>query len=173
VSSSSVGRLADELGSLLLPLIMPVVRRLPGVVVGCAVLATLLCVFALVGTGLDEAAIHANRGTAVAEVLDGSGPGQTLVRFSTADGRVVIPERGAFYPGGLVPGDTVLVEYDLREPERVQIAGRDASGGVLPITLGAVAVWLVALPLAVWLRRQPFTISGERARAAKARTAPG
>lgn len=169
--ATGLRRLAGELGAALrpalTPVLMPVVRRLPWLVVGIAVCASLLSGFVLLSALWDDAAIDANRGVAVAEVLDGSGGTQTLVRFAAADGRVVIADSGAFYPGGLLPGERVVVEYDTSRPDLVRIAGRHGGVGVLPIALGVVGVWLLALPLAAWLRTQPFTIPGARARAAR------
>jgi hypothetical protein len=146
------GRLAAHAAAV----VRPVLRRLPAAVIGLAVTLTALGLLALVAARLDDAAIDANRGVAVADVLDGSGDLQTGVRFITADGRVVAPETGAAYPGELQPGEKVLVEYDQREPERVRIAGRGGAVGIGPIAVGVLIVWLVALPLAAWLRRQRF-----------------
>ncbi len=166
MTSGKVAQLASQLASLAAPVVLPVVRRLPAVVLALAVTITALGLVALVSARWDDAAIDAHRGVAVAEVLDGSGGNQTLVRFSTTDGRVVTPEAGAFYPNAQRPGDKVLVEYDQRAPERVRIAGRSSAVGIGSVALGVVVVWLVALPLAAWLRRQPFTGHAERASAA-------
>jgi hypothetical protein len=168
VTSGKTARLAGRLAALAAlaaPVVLPVVRRLSAVVIGLAIMLTALGLLALVAARLDDAAIDANRGVAVAEVLDGSGDRQTVVRFSTTDGRVIAPEAGASYPGGLQPGEKVLVEYDQREPERVRIAGRSSAAGVGPVLVGLLIVWLVALPLAAWLRGQPFSRRAERAAA--------
>lgn len=131
-----------------------VARRLPAIVLGTAVLATVLAGLALAGAALDDRAIAANPAVAEAEVLEGSTFTRTLIRFTVADGEVVVPELGVFYPRGLQVGSTVAVEYDVTEPELVRVAGRSALDGVLPLLLGVLGVWAVLGPLALWLRRR-------------------
>ena len=123
------------------------------IVVGIAVVATALAALALTGAAVDDAAIDADRGTATAEVLDSSFA-RTLIRFPSANGQAVVPERGVQYPRGLVTGDTVVVEYALSDPEQVRVAGRSVVDGVVPVCLGVAGVWAVLGPLAVWLRRR-------------------
>jgi hypothetical protein len=123
------------------------------IVVGIAVVATALAALALTGAAVDDAAIDADQGTAIAEVLDSSFA-RTLIRFPSANGQAVVPERGVQYPRGLSTGDTVVVEYALSDPEQVRVAGRSAVDGIVPVCLGAAAVWTVLGPLAVWLRRR-------------------
>ncbi len=151
---SGTKRLLDEVAALVLPVVMPVVRRLPAVVIGLAATATLLGVLALIGAARDDALISEHSAVTTAEVLEGSGLSRTLVRFTTADGQAVVPEFGVFYPVGLQPGDVVRVEYDATDPDRVRVFGRSAGLGVLPILLGTAALWVIALPLAWWLRRR-------------------
>jgi len=158
-------RALDEVAALVLPVVMPVVRRLPTVVIGLATMLTVLGGLVLIGAARDDAAITERSAVTTAEVLEGSGFSRTLVRFTTVDGQVVVPEFGVFYPVGLQPGDVVAVEYDTADPDRVRVLGRDASLGFLPILLGAVAVWTVALPLAWWLRRRQRRRAADRARA--------
>ncbi len=163
MTSGRVATWAGRLRSVAAAGVRRVQRRLPGVVLGVAVGLTALGLLALVVARWDDATIDAHRGVAVADVLDGSGDTQTLVRFSTAEGRVVTPETGAFYPGGFEPGDKVVVEYDLQKPERARIAGRSSAVGLGSVAVGLLLVWLIALPLAAWLRRQPFTGSPRKA----------
>jgi hypothetical protein len=147
-------RAVDELASLLRPVRRIVVTRLPEIVAGVAVLATVLAVLALAGAAIDDRAIAANPAVAEAEVLEGSSFSRTLVRFTVANGEAVVPERGVFYPRGLEVGESVAVQYDVTDPELVRVAGRSALDGVLPLSLGVVVVWALLGPLALWLRRR-------------------
>jgi hypothetical protein len=143
-----------ELAQTAAPALRAAHRRAPQIVVGIALLVTILAVLALVGAAVDDAAIDADRGVATAEVLDGSSFSRTLVRFTVAGGQAVVPERGVQYPRGLAAGDTVAVEYDLSDPDQVRVAGRSVVDGIVPTALGVAAVWAVLAPLAVWLRRR-------------------
>lgn len=129
-------------------------RRLPELVLGLAVLVTVLAGLALIGSAVDDAAIARNRATAQAEVLEGSTFFRTLVRFTLPNGQAVVPENGVFHPRGLSAGRQVAVEYDATEPELVRVAGRSTVDGVLPTVLGVAATWVLLGPLALWLRRR-------------------
>jgi hypothetical protein len=149
---SATGRLLDEVAGLMLPVIMPLVRRLPAMILVLAGLITLTGVLALVGAHRDDAAIDAHRATATAQVLPGSDFGRTLIAFTTAKGDTVVPERGVYYPRGLQPGQNVRVEYDTTHPDRVRVGGRTASVGTLPLGMMLLGVWLIALPVGFSLR---------------------
>jgi hypothetical protein len=128
--------------------------RKPELVVGLAVLVTVLAALAFVGAMLDDRAIAAHRAFTTATVLDGSSFSRTLVRFTLADGQAVVPERGVMYPRGLQSGTTIVVEYATDHPSLVRVAGRTALDR-LPILLGAVAgTWAVLGSWAWWLRRR-------------------
>jgi hypothetical protein len=144
----------DELASLLRPVGAALSRRLAEILLGLAVLITVLAGFAVAGAAVDDRAIAANPATAEAEVLDGSSFARTLVRFTVANGEVWVPEHGVFYPRGLQPGNKVAVEYDVTDPEVVRVAGRSAVGSVGPLLLGVLGSWLVLGPLALWIRRR-------------------
>ena len=149
---SATGRLLDEVAGLMLPVIMPLVRRLPAMILVLAGLITLTGVMALVGAHRDDSAIDAHRATATAQVLDGSDFGRTLIAFTTAKGDTIVPERGVYYPRGLQAGQTVRVEYDTTHPDQVRVSGRTASVGTLPIGMMLLGVWLIALPVGFSLR---------------------
>jgi hypothetical protein len=153
-SGTTRTRAVDELASLLRPVRQFAAARVPEIVAGFAVLATVLGVLALAGAALDDRAIDANRGVAQAEVLDGSTFARTLVRFTAASGETVVPEHGVFYPSGLTVGESVAVEYDVGDPELVRVAGRSAFGAALPLAIALAVVWAVLGPLALWLRRR-------------------
>jgi hypothetical protein len=147
-------RAVDELASLLRPVRAALARRAAEIVLGLAVLITVLAVFAVAGAAVDDRSIAANPATAQAEVLEGSSFARTLVRFTVANGEVWVPERGVFYPRGLQPGDTVAVEYDVTDPEMVRVAGRDAWSSAGPLVLGVLGSWVLLGPLALWIRRR-------------------
>lgn len=144
----------QELAAAVRPAVLQVRRRLPEIVVGVAVLFTVLSGLALVGGAIDDAAIDRNPATSQAEVLEGSTFFRTVVRFTVANGQAVVPERGVFNPRGVSAGDLVPVEYDVTQPDLVRIAGTDTAGHVLPMLGGVVATWAVLGPLAFWLRRR-------------------
>ncbi|HEX4250852.1 MAG TPA: DUF3592 domain-containing protein [Pseudonocardia sp.] len=151
-NTSATGRLLDELAGLLLPVVMPLVRRLPAMILVLAALISLMGVLVLVGAHRDDAEIRAHSAVATAEVLPGSDFSRTLIAFTTAKGETVSPERGVFYPRGLQPGQIVRVEYDTTHPDRVRVLGRDASVGSLPIGLMLLVTWAIALPVGFSLR---------------------
>lgn len=162
--STAIGRggtrAIDELAVLVRPLVRAVAGRLPEIVAGLAVLATLLSGLALAAAVLDDRAIAANPAVAEAEVLEGSTFARTLVRFTVASGEAVVPERGVSYPRGLSAGTEVAVEYDVTDPDVVRVAGRSALDAVGPLLLGVLAVWAVLGPLALWLFRRRRGIRG-------------
>jgi hypothetical protein len=143
-----------DLVEMVLPAVAALRRRLPEIVLGVALLVTSLAALALGGSAVDDAAINADRGVATAEVLEGSTFSRTLVRFPLANGQAVVPERGVQYPRGLAPGDTVTVEYDLSDPDRVRVAGRSVMDRIGLMALGVAGVWVLLGPLALWLRRR-------------------
>ena len=147
-------RAFDEVAATVGPALSVVRRRFPEIVLGFAVLFTVLAGLALIGSAVDDAAIDANPATAEAEVLDGSTFFRTLVRFTVANGQAVVPEHGVFHPRGLAAGDVVAVEYDVTDPELVRVAGRSTAGGVPPVLLGVVVMWALLGPLTAWLRRR-------------------
>jgi hypothetical protein len=146
------GWFVDEFAALSLPVVMPVVRRLPTVVLGLCVLLTTICVFTVIGATRDDLAIAAHPVVTTAEVLPGSGFSRTLIRFTTEDGKLLVPEKGVYYPRGLTPGQVIRVEYDSTHPDRVRVLGRNASVGYFPVILMVLVVWVVLLPLWWWLR---------------------
>jgi hypothetical protein len=132
----------------------PVGRRAPEIVVGVGVVLSVLAVLVLVGAARNDAAISADQGTAVAEVLDGGDLGHTFVRFTASDGAVLTPDTGVLYPRGLEPGNYVVVEYDRSKPELVRVAGRSWTAGLGPVALGIAGLWVVLGPTAWALARR-------------------
>lgn len=161
-------RAVDELASLLRPVRRTLARRAAEIVLGLAVLITVLAGFAVAGAAVDDRAIAANPATAQAEVLEGSNFVRTLVRFTVANGEVWVPERGVFYPRGLQPGDMVAVEYDVTDPDLVRVAGRGAFGSTGPLLLAVLVGWVLLGPLALWIHRRRRSTAGRDRRAAAA-----
>jgi hypothetical protein len=147
-------RAVDELASLLRPVRVTLARRSAEIVLGLAVVITVLVGFAIAGAAVDDRAITANPATAQAEVLDGSSFTRTLVRFTVANGEVRVPERGVFYPRGLQPGSMIPVEYDVTDPDLVRVAGRSAFERMGPLLLAALGGWVLLGPLAWAIRRR-------------------
>ncbi len=144
--------LADELADLLGPAVRAIARTRSRIVIGIAVVITLLCGFAIAGAAVDDEAIARDPVVARAEVLDGSTFFRTLVRFTTDTGQIVVPEAGVAYPRGLEPGDSVMVVYSASEPDKVRVATRTALGSSWPLGLAIVVTWIVLWPLARRIR---------------------
>ena len=147
-------RVIDEVRDLVGPAARAISRTRAQIVVGFAVVVTLLCAFALAGAAVDDAKINANQAVAEAEVLEGSTIFRTLVRFTLPNGDVAIPELGVSYPRGLTPGTTVPVEYDVTDALHVRVAGRTALTAAAPLLAVIVVTWLIALPVARRMRRR-------------------
>ena len=146
-------RVIDEVRDILAPAARAISRTRAKIVLGMAVVVTLLCSFALAGAAVDDAKINANEAVAEAEVLDGSTFFRTLVRFTLPNGDVAIPELGVAYPRGLTPGTTVRVEYDVTDAVHVRVAGRTALTSSAPLLAVIALTWLIALPVARRMRR--------------------
>ena len=147
-------RVIDEVRDIVCPAARAISRARAQILLGFAVVITLLCGFALAGAAVDDAKITANQAVAQAEVLEGSTFFRTLVRFPLPNGDVAIPELGVAYPRGLTPGTSVLVEYDVTDAVHVRVAGRSALTASAPLLAVIVAAWLLALPLARRMRRR-------------------
>lgn len=146
--------LFEELTALSRPVVMPIFRRLPTVIFVLCALLTTICVATVIGAARDDAAINRHPVVTTAEVLPGSGFSRTLIRFTTSEGKLLVPERGVYYPRGLREGQFVLVQYDATHPDRVRVLGRNASIGLLPVGLILLGSWVALLPLGWWLRRR-------------------
>lgn len=116
------------------------------------VLATVMAGTLLGACAINDHTIAEARGTTAAEVVDTS-PVRAAVRFTNEDGRVYIPDAGALYPSGLKSGQTVLVEYDMRNPDLVRVADRDVTVVLLPVGSALAATWIVLLSI-YWVARR-------------------
>ncbi|GAA3003368.1 hypothetical protein LV75_004643 [Actinokineospora diospyrosa] len=112
-----------------------------------------LGVLLVVAAVTEDAAIERHTGNANAEVVSVSFT-RTLVRFQTPDGAEHLPTVGVLYPEALEEGQVVRVEYDLRNPDLVRVAGRGAALTILPVSTAVLGVWVVAGGVLYWLRRR-------------------
>lgn len=116
------------------------------------VLATAMGISLIGGCFINDHTIGEAPGSGVAEVVDTS-PIRTAVRFNTPDGQVYIPPGGVLYPSGLKTGQLIRVEYDMRNPDLVRVAGRDGTVSLLPVASALAVVWAVVLLVFVLARR--------------------
>ncbi|MFD9894192.1 DUF3592 domain-containing protein [Amycolatopsis sp. NPDC059027] len=123
------------------------------VTLGVASLLTVMCVALLFAAIRNDNAISGQLGTANAQV-ESVAFDRTIIQFATPDGIVHSPSNGVLYPGGLVAGQLVRIEYDMSDPELARVAGRSATETLLPLGLTVLVTWLVATPLLWWIRRQ-------------------
>ncbi|HEV2779511.1 MAG TPA: DUF3592 domain-containing protein [Actinophytocola sp.] len=131
------------------------VRRIAvRVVLALGGLLTGLGLLLIIAGWTEDAKIDGHTGRANAEVVSVSFQ-RTLVRFQTPDGAEHIPSVGVLYPEALEEGQTVQVEYDLRNPELVRVAGRGTLLMLLPVGTTVLLAWAVLLPVVWWLRRRP------------------
>uniref|UniRef100_UPI0035E45BAE DUF3592 domain-containing protein n=1 Tax=Actinokineospora xionganensis TaxID=2684470 RepID=UPI0035E45BAE len=129
-----------------------------------AVITTLLGFLLVIAAGAEDSAIESHTGRADAEVLDVTAH-RTLVRFQTPDGAEHVPNVGVLYPEALEEGQVVRVEYDMRDPDLVRVAGRGATLTFLPAFTTLFAVWTVSVGLVWWLRKPgPLHLRSLRAR---------
>lgn len=129
-----------------------------------AVITTLLAFLLVIAAATEDRAIEGHTGRADAEVLSVT-THRTLVRFQTPDGAEHVPNVGVLYPEALKEGQVVRVEYDMREPDLVRVAGRGATLTFLPAFTTLLAVWAVAVGLVWWLRKPgPLHLRSIRAR---------
>ncbi|GHF72411.1 hypothetical protein GCM10017566_52860 [Amycolatopsis bartoniae] len=126
-------------------------RNARRVVLGVAALITALCVGLVFAAIRNDEAITSHLGAANAEV-DSVSWDRTIIRFETPDGILHIPANGVLYPGGLVAGDLVRIEYDTANPELARVAGRTATLTLLPLGMTALITWAVAVGLLWWIR---------------------
>lgn len=127
-------------------------RRAAQAVLALGVLLTAMGLSIVVACFINDRTIEEAKGHAVAEVVDTSFT-RTVVRFSTPDGRVYIPQNGVLYPADLQKGQFVRVEYDNRNPDLVRVAGRTMVLSLLPVATSLVGVWAIVLPARWALRR--------------------
>ncbi|GAA1989527.1 DUF3592 domain-containing protein [Amycolatopsis minnesotensis] len=143
------------------------------VVLGAAVVVTVLCAGLLFAAIRNDHAIESHLGRAQADV-DSVAFDRTIIRYVAQDGNLHSPSTGVLYPSGLTAGDLVWVEYDTTDPDLVRVAGRTAELTWVPLGSTALVTWVVAGPLLWWLgrRRKNLGAPGEPAAEAVAEESP-
>lgn len=150
--TSPAGDVLAESRALASRLLRATGRRMPEIVAGIAVVLAVLTVLALAGAVMNDVRISAHRATTAATVLDGSTYVRTIVQFTDDEGQLRTPS--VLYPVGLSAGESIYVEYDATEPDRVRVAGRSWVDGILPTAGGLAVLAAVFGPLVLWLRRR-------------------
>jgi hypothetical protein len=120
-------------------------------VLGAASVITLLGVVLVMGAFRNDQLIAENHGTATA-LVEQVMFDRTLIRYETPDGVSHSPENGVLYPDGLTAGQLVRIEYDTTDPELAKVAERTWLLTLLPVSTTLLVTWLVAAPLAWFLR---------------------
>ncbi|QDQ98992.1 DUF3592 domain-containing protein [Tomitella fengzijianii] len=123
----------------------PKITRRAGrrIVIGVAVVVTVLGIVLLLACWRTDRAIESDMGTASAEVLS-AGHLRSSISFATPDGVTHNPPTGVLYPTGLTQGQFIEVEYDRGDPDMVRVKGRDAAVAVVPVGSVVLCTWLAA-----------------------------
>lgn len=116
-----------------------VLRRFRQLVLGLYVASVVGCAAMVIGPALNDYYINQNPGRALARV-SAIGPTRTAVEFIDTTGAVVSPKRGVLYPSGLAVGQRVWVAYDVTNPERAKIDGREWTLSIIPALSALVVV---------------------------------
>lgn len=120
----------------------------------------------VIGPFLNDRAIEANPGRALATVRDVSTL-RTTVDYTDEQGVLHTPAAGLLYPTGLGEGQRVWVLYDRGNPELVKVEGREWTLAVIPALSSAAVASVVAAGL--WWA---VGAAGRRAEPAGARINP-
>ena len=131
-------------------------RRIKQVVIGLAAIVILVCGGMIVTSAIDDYAISRDKGEATAEVVSVQTL-RTTVRFRDAEGNFRQPEEGLKYSSGLVEGQNVRVEYQVRDPENVKVQGRGWTLAFLPalssMTVGLAVCAVLMLLIRRWEKK--------------------
>lgn len=118
-------------------------RRLHQLVLIIYALAMLGIVAMVVGPILNDRAIAANPGRALATVRDVSTL-RTTVDFTDDQGILHTPATGLLYPTGLGEGQRVWVLYDRTNPDLVKVEGREWTLSIIPALSSGLVATLIA-----------------------------
>ena len=114
------------------------------IVLGLAVVITVMIAALAAGSRLDDRQIDRHLGTATATVLSISAL-HTGIEFVDGGGVTIRPPAGVLYPGLLSVGQKFQVEYSTIDPTVVRVAGRTAAVGDLVLGISLALTWLCAL----------------------------
>lgn len=118
-------------------------RRLHQLVLAIYAAAMLASVALVIGPGLNDRAIAAAPGHALATVTH-VGWMRTTVDYQDEDGMYHSPKAGLLYPTGLGEGQQVWVTYNKADPDLVKVEGRQWTLAAIPALSVAVVSTLVA-----------------------------
>lgn len=124
-------------------------RRLRQLVMALYAAAVLGCVAMVVGPAVNDAAIAANPGRALAHVTAVTRT-RTLVEYQDHEGIYHAPDSGVLYPPGLREGQQVWVTYAKDDPDLVKVQGREWTLAIIP-ALSVLAVSTIIAAAAWWL----------------------
>ncbi|WP_331253339.1 DUF3592 domain-containing protein [Corynebacterium minutissimum] len=100
----------------------------------------------VIGPFLNDRAINANPGRALATVTD-VGRLRTFVDFQDGEGIYHSPPTGLLYPTGLGEGQQVWVLYAKNNPDLVKVEGREWTISIIPGLSSALVATLIAAAL--------------------------
>ncbi|WJY62461.1 hypothetical protein CATRI_01760 [Corynebacterium atrinae] len=120
-------------------------RRLRQLVMALFIAALLGSTSLVAGAWLDDRAIDANPGRALATVT-GVSTFRTTVDFRDSEGIYHSPPTGLLYPTGLGEGQRVWVNYSTADPDLVKVEGRRWTLSIIPaLSLAVVSVLIAGL----------------------------
>lgn len=122
-------------------------------------LVQLACAAMVAGPYLNDRAIAAHPGTALARVT-GVTATRTTVEYQDAQGIYHQPPGGVLYPGGLGVGQRVRVEYSTANPELVKVAGRTWTLSLIPALSTSAIATLIAAAAIFLLQRSAGRLGG-------------
>lgn len=122
-------------------------RRLRQLIAALWLCAMLGCLAMVGGAYINDRAIAADPGRALARVMS-VGRMRTTVEYRDESGLYHAPEAGVLYPTGLHEGQQVWVSYARTRPELVKVEGRAWTLSVIPAA--SVAVVSTGIAAAAW-----------------------
>ncbi|MBC3186081.1 DUF3592 domain-containing protein [Corynebacterium sp. zg-331] len=123
------------------------IHRARQAVIAAYLLALLGCAAMVLGSWLNDRAIEADPGRALAKVT-GVTAWRTAVEYQDEQGMYHLPATGLLYPSGLGEGQNVWVTYARTDPDLVKVEGRAWTLSVVPAA--SVAVTATAVAGLVW-----------------------
>ncbi|MGW0036482.1 hypothetical protein [Gordonia sp. NPDC003376] len=137
-----------------------ILRRVQKTLLVIGLIVTVLSACIVVAAYRNDAAIDANKGTVMADIVSADRL-HAVAYFQTPDGQIVSPRLGLLYPTELGTGQRISVEYDTTNPDLARPAGRGWTLSIIPAASVAVIGWIVVVALMLliaevnrrWVRR--------------------
>ncbi|WLP92093.1 DUF3592 domain-containing protein [Gordonia sp. NB41Y] len=123
-----------------------ILRRVQKTLLVIGLIVTVLSACIVVAAYRNDAAIDANKGTVMADIVSADRL-HAVAYFQTPDGQIVSPRLGLLYPTELGTGQRISVEYDTTNPDLARPAGRDWTLSIIPAASVAVIGWIVVVAL--------------------------